>query len=458
MAKILIIDDEINIQKTLSEILTDDNHECGSSGTGNEGYSTFNEMRPDVVLLDVKLPDVDGIDLLKKIKESGIDTEVIMISGHATIESAVKAVKIGAYHFIQKPLSLIEVKQSVRHAAEAKKQRDALRLLRQNEDERYKMIGESPAIMRLKEQISRVAPTTGRVMITGDSGTGKELAAYAIHRESKRSNAPFIKVNCAAIPQNLIESELFGHERGAFTGAVATRTGCFELADSGTLFLDEIGDMDLSTQARVLRVLQEGEFSRVGGTKTIRVDVRVIAATHKNLEEMISSGKFREDLYFRLNVVPIRMPSLSDRATDIPLLAGHFLSRYALESGTEKKNLSHEAALFLTGENFRGNIRELKNRIERAAILCSDKSIAVKFMDGSDQYMTKPDEASSNTRTIFTTTSPLSEAKDKLESEYVRMQLEIHGWNIPRTAELLGIARTNLHRKIKQLNIKRKES
>jgi two-component system nitrogen regulation response regulator NtrX len=455
MAKILIIDDEINIRKTLSEILADDNHECASSGTGNEGYTSFIELRPDVVLLDVKLPDMDGIDLLKKIKESGIDTEVIMISGHATIESAVKAIKIGAYHFIQKPLSLIEVKQSVRHAAEAKKQRDALYLLHQSQDERYKMIGESPALIHLKEQISRVAPTNGRVMITGDSGTGKELAAYAIHRESKRSNAPFIKINCAAIPQNLIESELFGHEKGAFTGAVATRTGCFELADTGTLFLDEIGDMDLSTQSRVLRVLQEGEFSRVGGTKTIKVDVRVITATHKNLEEMIINGQFREDLYFRLNVVPIRMPSLTERASDIPILADHFLSRYSIESASERKSLSTEAAFFLTRETFRGNIRELKNRIERAAILCPDKIIGVQFINGSDIFNMQRNATDASTGTIFTTTRLLSTAKDELESEYVKTQLEIHNWNIPETAELLGIARTNLHRKIKQLNIKR---
>ncbi|MBL8027475.1 MAG: sigma-54-dependent Fis family transcriptional regulator [Fibrobacteres bacterium] len=453
MAKILIIDDEINIRKSLSEIMSDESHECITAATGNEGLSSFSEFRPDVVLLDVRLPDTDGIEVLKKIKASGLDVEVIMISGHATIESAVKAVKIGAYHFIQKPLSLIEVKQSVRHAAEAKKQRDALLILRHSEDERYKMVGESPALLKLKEQLSRVAPTNGRVMINGESGTGKELAAYAIHRESKRANAPFIKVNCAAIPQNLIESELFGHEKGAFTGAIAMRTGCFELADCGTLFLDEIGDMDLSTQARVLRVLQEGEFTRVGGTKTIKVDVRVIAATHRNLEEMVSSGAFREDLYFRLNVVPIRMPSLSDRASDIPLLANHFLERYAIESGSVKKQLSPEARIFLTGEPFRGNIRELKNRIERAAILCPGTAIEVSYLNG-EAFSLRADVASpKGSSTLFTTTRPLSEAKDMLEAEFVKTQLEINNWDIPETAEKLGIARTNLHRKIKQLGI-----
>jgi len=315
------------------------------------------------------------------------------------------------------------------------------------------MVGESPALLTLKEQLSRVAPTNGRVMITGESGTGKELAAYAIHRESKRANAPFIKVNCAAIPQNLIESELFGHEKGAFTGAIAMRTGCFELADCGTLFLDEIGDMDLSTQARVLRVLQEGEFTRVGGTKTIKVDVRVIAATHRNLEEMVSQGTFREDLYFRLNVVPIRMPSLSDRASDIPVLANHFLKRYAIESGMPIKELSPEAKIFLSAEPFRGNIRELKNRVERAAILCTSQVIDSSYFNGDAFAPNHEAVKSKGNSTLFTTTRSLAEAKDLLESEYVKTQLELNDWNIPETAEKLGIARTNLHRKIKQLGI-----
>ena len=447
MAKILIIDDEENIRKTLREIMEDEAHIVLTADDGEQGLKCFREEKPDVVLLDIKMPGRDGLLILEDIKKSGQDCEVIMISGHASIDAAVKAVKTGAYHFIQKPLSLIEVKQSVRHAAEAKRQRDEIAALRGDSDEKYRFIGRSAAITRILEQIAKVAPTPGRVLITGESGTGKELAAYAVHRQSPRAGGPFVKMNCAAIPQNLIESELFGHEKGAFTGAVAQKPGKFELASTGTLFLDEIGDMDLNTQSRVLRVLQEGELERVGGTRTLKVDVRIVAATHRDLEKMITEGRFREDLYYRLNVVPLRMPSLSERPEDIPLLAEYLLDRFLRENGMVLRKFTPEALQYLASLRYPGNIRELKNIVERAAILAGTGDIGDNFLKG---MLERKGEASN---TLFTNPKPLAEAKDELERMYVQTQLELNGWNIPKTADILGIARTNLHRKMKQLNI-----
>ncbi|OGJ96777.1 MAG: Fis family transcriptional regulator, partial [Candidatus Raymondbacteria bacterium RifOxyC12_full_50_8] len=332
MAKILVIDDEENIRKTLDEILSDEAHEVVSAGDGNQGLRALKEELPDVVLLDIQLPGRDGLEILQEIKSSGVDCEVIMISGHGTIEAAIKAIRLGAYHFLQKPLAMVEVKQNVRHAAEAKLQRDELQSLKEKEGNRYRIVGTGSAVERMEQQIAKVAPTPGRVLITGQSGSGKELVAYAIHRQSQRASGPFVKINCAAIPQNLIESELFGHERGSFTGAVSLKKGKFETAHLGTLFLDEIGDMDLNTQTKVLRVIQEGEFERVGGIKTIKVDVRIVAATHRDLEAMIAARTFREDLYYRLNVVPIRVPTLAERTEDIPALAQYFLELYCAEN------------------------------------------------------------------------------------------------------------------------------
>ena len=318
MAKILVVDDEENIRKTLKEILEDEGHNVSCADDGEQGLRAFIE---DGALMDIQMPKKDGLMLLSEIKGQPVDCEVVMISGHGTIEAAVKAIKAGAYHFLQKPLSMIEVKQIVRHAADAKRQRDELRQFRQRDDDRYRIIGRSAAVEKIMDEVKKVAPTTGRVLITGESGTGKELVAYAIHKHSQRGGGSFVKVNCAAIPENLIESELFGHEKGSFTGAINTKRGKFELADKGTLFLDEIGDMDMSTQTKVLRAIQEGEFERVGGTRTIKVDVRIVAATHRDLLKMIEESRFRQDLYYRLNVVPLRMPLLSQRREDIPLLA-----------------------------------------------------------------------------------------------------------------------------------------
>jgi two-component system nitrogen regulation response regulator NtrX len=452
MAKILIIDDEENIRKTIREIMEDDLYSVVTAEDGEQGLKLFRYEDPDIVLLDIQLPKKDGLTVLEEIKVHKTGCEVIMISGHGTIESAVKAIKLGAYHFLQKPLSMIEVKQNVRHAVLLKSQRDEIASWRQNENNRYQLIGKSTAIEKLRSEILKVAPTNGRVLVTGESGTGKEVVAYWIHKHSLRRDGPFIKINCAAIPQNLIESELFGHEKGSFTGAVSQKTGKFEMANGGTIFLDEIGDMDLNTQTKVLRVIQESEFERVGGVKVIKVDVRIVAATHRNLEAMIAEGKFREDLYYRLNVVPIRVPSLSERVEDIAMLAGHFLNAYCKENGVAQKQFTQEALASLSSRLFNGNIRELRNIVERLAILSEDNSIDDGFI------RTSLEAKKSETNYLFVQPRPLNDAKLELEKMYVKTQLEINGWDIPRTAELLGLARTNLHRKIKQLGIDRQDA
>jgi two-component system nitrogen regulation response regulator NtrX len=451
MATILIIDDEENIRKTVREILEDEEHEVLVAEDGEQGIRRFREEAPDVVLLDIQMPKKDGMEILSEIKESRIDCEVIMISGHGTIELAVSAIKQGAYHFLQKPLSMIEVRQIVRHAADAKASRDELRTIRQQDDDRYRMIGSSAAMQKLRTDIAKVAPSAGRILIRGESGTGKELVAWAIHRQSSRNQGPFVKVNCAAIPQNLIESELFGYEKGAFTGATGQKKGKFELAHRGTLLLDEIGDMDFSTQTKVLRVIQEGELERVGGTKIIKIDVRIVAATHRDLEAMLAEGKFREDLYYRLAVLPIIVPSLEQRIEDLPQLAEFFLGSYCKETGMPPKSFASEALGFIAGQKFPGNIRQLRNIVERAAIMSTTESIDEPFMQsllggGGER------RADAN---LFTAPRPLQQAKDELERTYVETQLRLNGWNIAKTAEILGIERPNLHRKIKQLGIEK---
>jgi two-component system nitrogen regulation response regulator NtrX len=450
MAKILVVDDEENIRKTLKEILEDEGHDVLCAEDGDQGLRAFVEDGADVVLMDIQMPKKDGLTLLSEIKIQPADCEVVMISGHGTIEAAVRAIKAGAYHFLQKPLSMIEVKQIVRHAADAKQQRDELRQFRQRDDDRYKIIGRSCAMEKVMNEVKKVAPTSGRVLIKGDSGTGKELIAYAIHKRSQRAGAAFVKVNCAAIPQNLIESELFGHEKGSFTGAISAKRGKFEMADKGTLFLDEIGDMDMSTQTKVLRAIQEGEFERVGGTKTVRVDVRIVAATHRDLLKMTEESKFRQDLYYRLNVVPIQMPQLSERREDIPLLADYFLDLYCRENGTVKKSFSKDAIQLLVSHAYPGNIRELKNIVERLAIMSGANEITSQDISSMMEIKTGP------AGDIFTKTMLLSLAQDELERQYVKTQLELLGWDIPKTADLLGIQRTNLHRKIRQLGIEKR--
>lgn len=377
MARILIIDDEKSIRRTLREILEYENFKVEEAADGLEGLTMAQKEKFDIILCDIKMPKIDGMEALDKLMEAAVDAPVIMISGHGNIETAVEAVKKGAFDFIQKPLDLNRLLVTLRNALDKSKLVTETRSLRKKISKTFDMIGESKGIAEIKDMIERVAPTDARVLITGQNGTGKELVARWLHEKSSRAGAPLIEVNCAAIPSELIESELFGHEKGAFTSAVAQRKGKFELAEGGTLFLDEIGDMSLSAQAKVLRALQENKITRVGGDKEIKVNVRVVAATNKDLKQEILKGNFREDLYHRLSVILIHVPSLNDRIDDIPLLAEHFLKLISDEHGTPAKPITKEAIKELQKISWTGNIREFRNVMERLLILC-DKTITDK--------------------------------------------------------------------------------
>ncbi len=382
MAKILIVDDEASIRRILKEILENEDYQVDVAASGVEALEKAKEENYDAILLDIKMPEMDGMEVLERLV-TFTDTPIIMISGHGTIETAVDAIKKGAYDFIVKPPDLNRLLITIRNAIEKKDLVVKTRQLKKEVDKKYRIIGESPAIRQVKEMIEKVAPTTARVLITGENGTGKELVARQIHEKSNRSHAPFIEVNCAAIPSELIESQLFGHEKGSFTSAHKMRKGDFELAHGGTLFLDEIGDMSLSAQAKVLRALQENKITRVGGEKEIPVDVRVIAATNKNLKEEIKKGKFREDLYHRLSVIIIEVPPLRDRKEDIPLLVNHFVDEICQEQGRAPIVVEEDAMKMLQGFYWSGNIRELRNVIERLVIL-SDKTITA---DDVEKYV-----------------------------------------------------------------------
>lgn len=377
MSKILVIDDEKNIRKTLREILEYEKFKVDEAEDGKAGLEQFSKEKYDVVLCDIKMPKADGMEVLDSIIGNGADVPVIMISGHGNIETAVEAVKKGAFDFIEKPIDLNRLLVTLRNALDKSNLVKETKVLKKKVNKTVDMIGESKAISQIKEMIDRVAETDARVLVTGGNGTGKELVARWIHEKSNRAQGPLIEVNCAAIPAELIESELFGHEKGAFTSAVAQRKGKFELAEGGTLFLDEIGDMSLSAQAKVLRALQENKITRVGGDKEIKVNVRVVAATNKNLQEEIQKGNFREDLYHRLSVILIHVPSLNDRKEDIPLLAEHFLNVLCQEHGIPLKTFTKDALKELQKINWTGNIREFRNVVERLIILC-DKTITDK--------------------------------------------------------------------------------
>jgi DNA-binding NtrC family response regulator len=370
MAKILIVDDERAIRSTLKEILEYENHQVEEAVDGAEGWEKIRNGGFDILLSDIKMPRMDGTELLEKVLAQGIDCPVIMISGHGTIETAVECIKKGAYDFIAKPLDLNRLMITLRNALDKSTLIQETKILKKKVSKTIDMVGDSPSIRKVKDMIERVAPTDARVLVTGPNGTGKELVARWIHAKSNRNEAPLIEVNCAAIPSELIESELFGHEKGAFTSAVKQRKGQFELADGGTLFLDEIGDMSLSAQAKVLRALQENKITRVGGEKEIQVDVRIVAANNKNLQDEISKGNFREDLYHRLSVIIIQVPALNERIDDIPLLANYFLSIICAEYGMPLKKISPDAMQELQSQPWTGNIREFRNVIERLIILC----------------------------------------------------------------------------------------
>ncbi|OGG52808.1 MAG: Fis family transcriptional regulator [Candidatus Handelsmanbacteria bacterium RIFCSPLOWO2_12_FULL_64_10] len=447
---ILVVDDERNIRRSLDMILVGEGYTVLCAESGAHAAALAEQHRPDAVILDIVLPDVDGIEVLKRIKAQTADLPVIMISGHGTVQDAVQATRLGAYDFLEKPLSKEKVLLTLEHALQVRSLAEENRSLRQEAEARFEMIGDSPAMRAIRDQVGRVAPTSGRVLILGESGTGKELIARAVHRNSRCADGPFIRVNCAAIPEELIESELFGSDRGAFTGAVKTRDGKFLQADGGTLFLDEIGDMSLNVQAKVLRALEQGEFERVGGSQTIRVDVRVLAATNRDISRLVEGGRFREDLYFRLNVVPIFVPPLRERRDDIPPLIGHFARQYAEENGFRQKAVSEEAMEILCAYAWPGNIRELRNLVERLSIMVSGETI--RPSDLPDDLRAARAIARAN---VSAQGKSLREIREQVERDYIRAILEEHGWNVTQAARELGIERTNLHKKIKFYGIEK---
>lgn len=445
---ILIVDDEKGILDALSAVLDDEGYTVSTAENGSEALKKIKDDTPSVILLDVWLPDIDGLEILREIRSAYPGVAVIVMSGHGTIETAVRATKLGAYDYIEKPLSMERVHLIVKHAIEQQRLELENVQLKGRIEKWYEIIGESPSMRSLKEQILVVGRSNSRVLITGENGTGKELIARSVHRASQRADKPFIAVNCAAIPETLIESELFGHEKGAFTGAVSVQRGKFEIADSGTLFLDEIGDMSLNTQAKVLRVLQEQEFQRVGGTRNIRVDVRLITATNKNLSDEIKKGAFREDLFYRINVIILNAPPLRERKEDIPLLAEHFLNEVIREQGLKDKRLTDQSIELMKGYDWPGNVRELRNLMERVAIMTAGDRINpadLSIIAGAQQQ---------NVSTLINAGSgSLKDARAGFERYFILEKLRENKWNITKTAEDLKIERSNLHRKIKLLGI-----
>lgn len=452
MSRILIIDDEPAIQDVLGDILRDEGYEVFIAGDGLEGLRLLKTEPVDVVFLDVWLPGKGGIDVLEAIKSDWPDVEVVIISGHATVETAVRAIKLGAYDYLEKPLDLGRVVTITRNAARLEALRRENAALRQGQFLEDDMIGDTEGMRRIREIVEQSAASDSRMMILGENGTGKELVARMIHNRSRRSTRPFVEVNCAAIPDNLIESELFGHEKGAFTGAVARRRGKFEIADTGTLFLDEVADMTLEAQAKVLRAVQEMTFERVGGEDQIHVDVRIISATNKDIRREVEEGRFREDLYFRLNVIPLSVPPLRERRDDLPTLIDYFHKNLVKgDNDASPPGFSAEAMKLLTEYPWPGNIRELKNFIERVTILVDE---AVVTEETARYYLgeagSRPSVVSADRKYD---TMKLGEARDLFEKRLVERRLEENGFNIAKTAQALGVYPSNLHGKIKKYGV-----
>jgi len=449
--RILVVDDEPGIRQSLSGALEDDGYSVEAVENGEACLEALGRAEFELVLLDIRLPGMDGMEVLSRVQEIPFAERplVVMISGHANIEGAVKATKLGAFDFLEKPLSLEKISVAVKNALDHRRLALENRSFRADRDSRYRIIGGSVSMKALRQQLALMAGTNGRVLIYGESGTGKELVAHAIHAQSPRVNEPFVEVNCAAIPEELIESELFGHIKGSFTGAVEDKTGKFQKADSGTLFLDEVGDMSLRTQAKVLRALEEQRFEPVGAAQSAQVDVRVVAATNKHLEEEIERGNFREDLFYRLNVIPFFVPPLRDRREDIPLLADHFLREFTTAYGRRPKELTAEAYRALTDHHWPGNVRELKNLIERIVILNPQVRVDARHIP-----LTPARRSSDGSQGRF---GSLQEVREAVEREYILKKLEEANGNVTRTAELLGLERSNLYRKMKTLGIGPKE-
>ncbi|MEO8682388.1 MAG: sigma-54 dependent transcriptional regulator [Vicinamibacterales bacterium] len=457
--RILVIDDESAIRDSLKMILEYEGYEVSQAATGEEGVKLVEREAPDLVFLDIKMPGMDGLDVLQKLRHLTDTTPIVVISGHATITTAVEATRLGAFDFIEKPLATERLMVTVRNAVDTRRLRSENRTYRRDAEKKYQIVGDAPSLAAVRSAIQKASPTNATVLIWGESGVGKELVARAIHRESLRRDGPFVQVNCAAIPDELIESELFGHEKGSFTGATDRQIGKFEQADKGTIFLDEVGDMSLKTQAKVLRVLQEQELERLGSNRIIKVEVRVIAATNKNLEEEIDKGTFREDLFYRLNVVPIHVPALRDRRDDIPALVRHFADLFARDNNFRRRTFTGAAMERLRQMHWRGNIRELRNFVERLMIMSPGDAIDAKdipeggvlradtnVMPGAAVSAAGPEQA-----WLHATT--LQEFKSGSERSYLVGKLREHNWNISKTAEEIDTPRSNLYKKLEQYQI-----
>lgn len=443
--RLLIVDDEAGIRESLSSILKDEGYHVEAVASSEEALQRAAAGDLEVILLDVWLPGMDGLEALSRLQAIPRAPAVIMISGHGTIETAVRATKLGAFDFIEKPLSLEKILVLVRNAVQQRKLQEENQVLRGELGHRYQVIGESVPMKALRQQIAVTAPTNGRVLIYGESGTGKELVSHALHAASLRSKGPFVEVNCAAIPEELIESELFGHIKGSFTGATEDKVGKFQKADGGTLFLDEIGDMSLRTQSKVLRVLEEQRFEPVGSSETLTVDARVIAATNKNLEQEISRGAFRQDLFYRLNVIPFFVPPLRERTEDIPTLARYFLDEFSSAYGKKTRELSATAMDILLRFPWPGNVRELRNLVERLVIVCPQTRIEAHHLP--------PELFRGAAESPHQPYSTLHEARSAYEREFILRKLQEHRWNMTQTASALGLERSHLYRKMKSLGI-----
>jgi DNA-binding NtrC family response regulator len=446
MKTILIIDDDKSVRESLKMILEYDRYEVEFAENGEQGLQKIDRLPVDVVLLDVKMSGMDGIEVLTKIRQKNENMPVVMISGHGTIETAVEATKLGAFDFLSKPLDRDKLLVTIRNAFKQAKLSEDYEKLQESVEGKRRILGESDKMKEVLTVINQVAPTDARVLITGENGTGKELIARGIHRASKRHAKQFVEVNCAAIPSEMIESELFGHEKGSFTGATAQRVGKFEQADGGTLFLDEIGDMSLQAQAKVLRALEEGTIERVGGSKLISVDVRVLSATNKKLEEEISKGNFRSDLFHRINVIPIHAPALRDHRDDIPVLVQAFIDDVCSRNGIARKSISSDASHVLLQRDWPGNVRELKNAVERLVILSHGTSIDISVLDSFGNT------GDANSR-LLDVNGTFQEFKDRAEAAFIKKQLEIYKWNVTKAAEAMEIQRSHLYTKMKRYGL-----
>ena len=452
--RILVVDDEPGIRQALGQLLEYEGYEVKTATGGAEGITIYDSFRPQLVFLDVKMAGLDGLEVLKRLRQADPNATVVMISGHATIQTAVEATQLGAYDILEKPLDTDRVLVLLRNAFETRLLTEENARLRETIASRYEIVGRTYGIRALLERIDKVAGTPARVLITGENGTGKELVARAIHRGSLRAKKPFVEVNCAAIPSELIESELFGHMKGSFTGAIADRAGKFEQADGGTLFLDEIGDMSLSAQAKVLRVLQDGFVTRIGGSKPIQVDVRVLAATNKNLEDEIANGRFREDLFYRLNVVPITVPPLRERREDIEQLVVYFLQQFAARDGLPARGITDEALVRLSELEWPGNVRELRNTVERLVILASASTITAADVE---RLVGKRSAEPAGLGNLVDCTT-FEEFKVAAERAFLLAKLRAFDWNVSETARALDMPRSNLYKKIERYALTREST